>query len=399
MVPKGLLSRKSANKTSRRHKTMRRLHLNRLSFRMAAGGLLVLAVSFFLPSAARAQTQTPDSQNAPAGTAQPESIPQDPETIFPHPDSTRWWISGQFNSILQAHPTFHALYSGAHSLHAASETHDSRVLTLYTGLEVAHWTEILFDGESTGGRGLSDAFGLAGFTDLDVVRNPELGPTPYLARLMIHQIIPLSHETAAQDRGPLDLFTQLPVRRLEFRFGKMTLPDFFDINPVGSDDHLQFMNWTDANNGAYDYAADTRGYTWAAMLEYDDRSFAVRFAEALMPTVANGITLDWDVARARAENVEVEFHPGLLAGRPSAVRLLSFVNHANMGDYAEAIALFREGKTPVPVIEDTRRRGTVKYGFGVNLEQDLTSRWRAFSRFGWNEGQHESFVYTEVDET
>ena len=39
----------------------------------------------------------------------------------------------------------------------------------------------------------------------------------------------------------------------------MSLVDFFDINPVGSDSHLQFTNWTVDNNGAYDYAADTRG--------------------------------------------------------------------------------------------------------------------------------------------
>src|SRR5579872_5439469 len=201
---------------SRRCRAMRRLHPDHLRSRMAACALLVFAVAALLDPLARAQTQTPEPQSPPAASTPSASAPQDPETVFPHPDSTRWWISGQFNSILQAHPTFHALYSGAHSLDASSETHDSRVLTLYTGLEVARWTEILFDGESTGGRGLSDALGLAGFTDLDVVRNPELGPKPYLARLMIHQIIPLSRETAAQDRNPLNLFTQLPVRGLEF---------------------------------------------------------------------------------------------------------------------------------------------------------------------------------------
>src|SRR5579862_7144605 len=136
---------------------MRRLHLNRLPVRTAACVLLALALFSLLPSLARAQAQTPDSQDEPTGAAQPASAPQDPETVFPHPDSSRWWISGQFNTILQAHPTFRALYSGAHSLHAASETRDSRVLTLYSGLEVTHWTEILFDGESSGGRGISDA--------------------------------------------------------------------------------------------------------------------------------------------------------------------------------------------------------------------------------------------------
>jgi high affinity Mn2+ porin len=50
------------------------------------------------------------------------------------------------------------------------------------------------------------------------------------------------------------------LRRLEFRFGKFGMNDFFDINDVGTDSHSQFLNWTVDNNGAYDYAADTRGY-------------------------------------------------------------------------------------------------------------------------------------------
>ena len=46
----------------------------------------------------------------------------------------------------------------------------SRVLTLYTGLRLGHGWEAVVDVESAGGRGLSEAFGLGGFTDLDVVR-------------------------------------------------------------------------------------------------------------------------------------------------------------------------------------------------------------------------------------
>ncbi|MBV9266469.1 MAG: carbohydrate porin, partial [Acidobacteriaceae bacterium] len=40
-----------------------------------------------------------------------------------------------------------------------------------------------------------------------------------------------------------------------------------------------------------------------------------------------------------------------------------------------------------------------KYGFGLNVEQELTSLWRAGARLGWNEGANESFAYTEVDRT
>ena len=55
------------------------------------------------------------------------------------------------------------------------------------------------------------------------------------------------------------------------------MADFFDLNTYGTDSHLQFLNWTVDNNGAYDYAANTRGYTDGLILEYDDHWFTARF--------------------------------------------------------------------------------------------------------------------------
>jgi len=175
--------------------------------------------------------------------------------------------------------------------------------------------------------------------------------------------------------------------------------DFFDINDAGTDSHLQFMNWTVDNNGAFDYAADTRGYTIGVLAEYHERNWAFRFEEALMPKVANGIDLQWNLRRARAENYELELHPQIGGRRKTTLRLLTFVNHANMGAYRDAIANYQEGKTSRPEITTHPLRTTVKYGFGVNLEQQLTRNARVFLRFGWNEGQHESYAYTEVDQT
>src|SRR2546430_2229828 len=138
----------------------------------------------------------------------------------------------------------------------------------------------------------SNSLGLAGYPNIDVVRVPgqgtSLSTTPYMARAIFRYVFPLSKENEEAEAGPLGVLRTLPVRRLEFRAGKVSLADFFDVNPVGSDSHFQFMNWTIVNNGAWDFAADTRGYTYAAMLEYHDRTWILRFAEALMPTVANG---------------------------------------------------------------------------------------------------------------
>ena len=166
--------------------------------------------------------------------------------------------------------------------------------TLYLGYQLRpntrYNTDLIVDVENAGGRGISQALGLAGETNLDVVRNPNLSTAPYLSRGEIHQIIGLTDEMADQERGPFALATKVPVRRFEIRVGKMSLPDTFDVNSVGSDSHLQFTNWTIDNNGAWDYAADTRGYTVGGMLEYDDRIWSARYAIAAMPTIANGIT-------------------------------------------------------------------------------------------------------------
>jgi high affinity Mn2+ porin len=370
-----------------------------LQFRAIA--FVALAVSFWpwIALALRAQETTP----AQASTNEPQPS-DDPETdpnlvMFPHPETDRLWISGQANFISQWHPGFHSPYQGPNSLSPQAQDATSRVLTLYTGLRLTNNAELLCDVQETGGHGIGEALGLAGFTNLDVVRNPTLSKAPYIANLMWHQIIPLGDSRIPSERTPFSLFSQLPERRLEVRFGKLGLAEFFDLNTYGTDSNFQFMNWTIDNNGAYDYAADTRGFTYAAMLEYHDRHWAARLAEALMPKVANGLHLDADLGRARSENIEFEVHGALFSKREGALRLLAFVNHANMGSYRQAIDNFLAGLTPVPEITAHPLQTTIKYGFGVNFEQPLNSWAGLFGRWGWNEGQHESYAYTEVDET
>ena len=215
---------------------------------------------------------------------------------------------------------------------------------------------------------------------------------------MLHRVFRLSEDGEAVNRGPSQLFSRLPARRLEIHVGKMSLPDFFDTNSVGSDSHLQFTNWTVDNNGAYDYAADTRGYTYGAVFEFVNTQGTARFAEALMPKVANGIHLDANLTRSHAENFEYELRKSLVKGRAGALRTLAYVNHANMGNYRAAVQRGRQAHQ-TPDIAADEKPGRVKYGFGLNAEQEVTHDLRAFARWGWNEGHNESFAYTEVNDT
>jgi high affinity Mn2+ porin len=357
-----------------------------------------LATFMALPSRLSAQREPPPSPDKPSATS-PDVTFGPTLTMLGRLKTDRIWISGQVNIISQWHPAFHSPYQGANSLSPEAQDATSRVFTLYTGLRVSKSTEFLCDVQETGGHGLGEALGVAGFMNLDVVRNPLLTKAPYVARLMWHQIIPLG-EAKPVEPNAYSLFRELPERRLEFRLGKFSLPDYFDLNGYGADPNFQFMNWTVDNNGAYDYAADTRGYTFGAMAEYHQGNWAVRFAETLMPKVANGIHLDADFSRARAENVEWEWHGEGWRKRSAAVHVLAYVNHGNMGSYRDAVNDFLAGRIKErPDITAHPLRTTVKYGFGINFEQGLTDWINVFGRWGWNEGRHESFAYTEVDET
>ncbi len=322
----------------------------------------------------------------------------DPEALLPHFKSTRFWLSGQANFIFQTHPDFRALYSGPHSLSPYYEKATSRVVTLYSGMRLNNSTELLVDLEEAGGAALSTGLGLAGNTDLDIVRNPSLSKAPYLGRAIFHKVFALSKDKAENERSFLSLFEELPSRRFEIRFGKFSMPDFFDINSVGSDTHLQFANWTIDNNGAWDYAADTRGYTVGAVADFENGNWGFRFAEALMPKVANGIDLVWKPWQAHAENFEYELRRGVIPGKAGVVRLLAYTNYANMGIYREQIMLASEQDT-TPDITAHPWHITRKYGFGLNIEQNLSHYLTAFARVGWDNGKTESFAYTEVDQT
>ena len=369
----------------------------------------ITAVGLSLPSTAQqpdaappAGSATAPHPDAPAAGSladpPPEAPEENTEAMFPHFKNTRFWLSGQANFIFQTHPPFHAPYSGTHSLSPNYEKATSRVMTLYTGVRLNNSTEILVDIEEAGGAALTQGFGLAGNTDLDIVRNPSLSKLPYLGRGMIHKVFALSEDKVENQRNAFSLFEQLPRRRLEVRFGKFSMPDFFDVNSVGSDTHFQFTNWTIDNNGAWDYAADTRGYTVGLTADFEDRNWGFRFAEALMPKIANGIDLVWKPWQAHAENFEYELRHGIIPKKSGVVRLLAYTNYANMGIYRDQVALAEQTHV-APDITAHPWHITRKYGFGVNVEQTLTRFLTAFTRFGWDNGKTESFAYTEVDQT
>ncbi len=368
-----------------------------------------------LQAAAQAakQTETNDGQVGPASPDRPGAVQgasgapsgddesDDVEKIFPHTLTGRYWISGQANVILQGYGAFKAQYSGPNSLTNWPQSATTHLLTLYTGYEVSQSTEVFADIEDATGNGVGNEDGLAGYVNLDVVRLLPGEKAPYVAQLMIREIIPLTSkgDPEHEDRDELDLATSLPPRRIEVRLGKMDLTDFFDLNTHGSDSNLQFLNWTVDDNGAWDVASNARGYTDAVIVEYDDHSRSIRFAEAMMPKTPFSQFLDANLARSRSENLELEVRGKHIFNRDGVVRVLGYLNHATMGSYRVANAEFLDGQTATPDITATRREERHRYGFGLNMEQEITNDIGIFGRLGWSDGHNEAFCYTEDDRT
>ena len=123
--------------------------------------------------------------------------------------------------------------------------------------------QLYVDVELFQGNGISDGIGLAGYVNGDVIRagSSNLPKIPYLARYYFRYFVPLSSETEKVERSMDQLPGEQPVSRWEIKFGRLALSDDFDQNRYANNNRTQFMNYDFLFNTAWDYAADTRGYT------------------------------------------------------------------------------------------------------------------------------------------
>ncbi len=299
----------------------------------------------------------------------------------------------QLTTVTQAHPSFDASYSGKNSLSPGSEHETTVTSTLFLGARLWKGGEIYVNPEMTGGSGLSHTLGIAGFPNGESFRVASPEPRVYIARAMIRQTFAAGLETETVEEDANQLGGRRPVRRWTVTAGKFSISDIFDDNADSHDPRTQFLNWADWASGAWDYPADTRGYTWGAAVEYAAGEWAARLAAAAVAKTANGLELDRDLRRAYSLMLELE-RSYALAGRKGKARFILFDNRARMGSYREAIE--QAGAGP-PDVTATRRPGRSKWGFALNLEQSLGESAGLFLRGSWNDGANETWMYAEIE--
>jgi high affinity Mn2+ porin len=312
--------------------------------------------------------------------------------------SARWHpmlLGTQIDFIRQDLLPFQAKYSGANSLQSGGDAKTSEAYGLYTGLAVVHGLEGYLDVEMVRGKGISRTVGLAGITNGDVIRqgSADLGDGPYIARAFLRYTIGLGTALDTLARAMDQLPQTARAERIEITAGKFALSDLFDVNRYANSARQQFMNWGLFQNTAWDYAADTRGYSNGVAVNWVHPLWALRAAAMQMPLKANGNVFDSDLRRAHGFNVEFEGH---VEATGTVVRLLAYDNEARMGLYSEALA---NAGSSAPNIALDDAPGRFKYGWGANLEQPIADKGEtgAFFRYGWGDGAAESFVFTESD--
>jgi high affinity Mn2+ porin len=321
----------------------------------------------------------------------------DPSTsAIPSSSASEWNNHFQITTVTQTHFEFNSPYSGQNSVQSVYEIPTSLTSTIFVGHTLWKNAFAFVNGEESGGAGIAGTHGIAGFPNGEIYRVDDPSPKMNLARFFLEQDFNLGGPTEkiedAQDQFPLTK----DIRRVTLVAGRFSLNDYFDNNEFSHDARNQFLNWSLMDNGAWDYAADTRGYTWGFYGELHLESWAFRLAIVEVPAEANQLAFDGDVDKANAINAETEYRYQL--GQKSGItRLLGYVNHAHMGSYEESLAVAKQTGGAPDIVATRAYR--YKYGFGLNTEQVITHDLGVFARLGWNDGASETWAFTEVDRT
>ena len=305
-------------------------------------------------------------------------------------------LKGQLTYIGQVKPSFGAAYTlpGFNSLSSSKEESRSITATAYLGARVWPGGEAYINEEMVIGVPFSNLTGLAAVPNTELQKASGPDPLFYMPRAFIRQTWGLGGETQRADSGFNQLAGAFQSRRLVLSAGKLSIMDIFDGNAYAHDGRRDFFNWVNVAGGAFDYAADVRGYSIGAAIEYYRDQWVFRAGRFMVPRQSNGLQLNYSIMNFHGDQAEIE-HDHELAGLPGKVRLLLFQNRELMGRFADALAWAAQ-RGGTPDVANVRRPDT-KRGFVLNLEQSVARDLSVFARLSRNDGQTEMFSYTEVE--
>ena len=323
--------------------------------------------------------------------------------------SQTWNWHVQNTGIVQGYPGFSSRYSGPDSLPNGGQTRETVSLDLMAGVRLWPGAEAHLDGMMWQGFGVNNTLGVEGFPSGEAFRLGTGTPNGAITRLFIRQTIGLGGEQEDVPDDQLTLAGKQDVSRLTFTLGRFSAKDVFDNNAYANDPRTQFLNWALMANEAWDYPADAIGYTTGLAVELNQPDWTLRYGFFQVPRFSNSLTAEdrifkwpydgsaqdgplldaWGMVTEFERRYSVHDHPG-------AIRLLAYLNRANMGSYQDAVNN-ATSTSPADITASAAFR--YKYGFGLNLEQEIAKNVGVFSRLGWSDGQNQAWMFSDVDYT
>ncbi|MDR0794017.1 MAG: carbohydrate porin [Chitinophagaceae bacterium] len=314
-----------------------------------------------------------------------------------------WSTHFQATVIGQNHPGFKALYSGENSLADTVEpTAVSLTATLFFGKKLWKGAAFYLNPEVAGGNGLSYAMGVAGALNGETPRVDNVDPKVFIARAYLQQHFPLGNTTYEAVKDDINQVADMvPKNRITITAGKFAISDFFDDNAYSKDPRTQFFNWSLWANGAWDYPANTRGYTYGLVTELVYENWSARLSTVSVSKIANAPAMEYN-AHAHSETFEAA-KKWSVRNRSGAVRLLLSNTYSRAPSYKDGIKAIADNNTFLLNVfrgfQENNVYGGRKFSIGLNAEQALTDNIGVFGRAGWDDGKHASWAFTEIDQT
>ncbi len=306
-----------------------------------------------------------------------------------------WNLHAQGTVTDQFYPPFAAPYSGAMSLDPHRSSAETTDVTLYFGLRLWRGAGLFLDPELDQGFGLSNTTGLAGFSSGEAYKIGANLPYPRLQRAFVRQVIDLGGDAQELDDGPNQLKGNATANNLTLTVGKFSVVDIFDTNDYAHDPRHDFMNWSIIDAGAFDYAADSWGYTYGGALEWNQDFWTLRAGAFDLSTIPNGKQPDPGFGEFEAV-IEGELRHEFW-GHAAKLKLLLYVNRGSMASYSDALAYARETGS-VPAVAPVRHFQS-RAGAALNFQQDLGDSLGLFARASLAQANREAYEFTDIDQS
>ncbi|MBV8168543.1 MAG: carbohydrate porin [Alphaproteobacteria bacterium] len=368
----------------------RRIGICLLALAAAGSGITRAADEAAIQTAA--QAAAPVGRDAPPGVFDTGLWPA-VDDVRDNLEAEGWLLQGQLTYIQQGHPRFRSPYQGDDSMTNGKKTRETLSFGPLFGRQLWDGAALYFGPEFTQGFGLNSTTGAAGFPNGEAFRAGTTEPRLNYSRLFVRQVFGFGGAQETIERDQLQFHDTVDVHRLTITAGKLSVFDLFDDNRYSHDPRTQFMNWALMDAGAVDFAADAKGFTTGAAVDYNREDWAARAGVFQVAKTPNSKPLDDHVLAGWQFLTELEqrFSVG---DRPGRIRELAMLDRTRAIRYGgfPGLAPIR-ADDPLPGF----RRYRTSYGFALNFEQELTDELGLFSRLSWNPGDVQEFMFTEID--